>query len=193
LDNRTVGYDDFCGVTGNGARIFTFDSYGSRRSGCGARGIGSMMRPIHATRNSNMPRTVTMAINLPASPARLYRMYLDPKRHGAFTGAPVKVAAQAGATFEAFSGALTGTILQVIPNRLIVQSWRSTNFGRRDIDSTLILSFWPDKGGGRIDLTHVNVADSDFAGVSEGWSKYYWMPWREYLARPKKRTAASGR
>jgi uncharacterized protein YndB with AHSA1/START domain len=145
------------------------------------------------TRKFNMPRTVTMAINLPASPARLYRMYLDPKQHGAFTGAPVKIGARAGATFEAFGGALTGMILQVIPNRVIVQSWRSTNFGRRDIDSTLVLSFWPDEGGGRIDLTHVNVADGDFAGVSEGWSKYYWVPWREYLRRPKKRTAASGR
>ena len=83
--------------------------------------------------------------------------------------------------FEAFGGALTGTILQVAPNRLIVQSWRSTEFAKRDIDSTLILSFWPDGSGGRIELTHVNVPDSDFAGVSEGWSRYYWIPWRTHL------------
>jgi len=128
-----------------------------------------------------MPRTVTMAVHLPCSAARLYRMYLDPKQHAAFTGAPVKIAARAGAPFEAFDGALTGTILQVVQNRLIVQSWRSTLFGRRDLDSTLVLSFWPDQRGGRIELTHVNVADGDFAGVSEGWSKYYWLPWRSHL------------
>jgi len=113
-------------------------------------------------------------------------MYLDPKLHAAFTGAPVKVAARAGAPFEAFGGAISGTILQVVPNRLIVQSWRSINFYRRDLDSTLVLSFWPVEGGGRIELTHVNVSDSDFAGVSEGWPKYYWTPWREYLI-PKHR------
>jgi hypothetical protein len=28
---------------------------------------------------------------------------------------------------------------------------------------------------------HVNVADDDFAGVSQGWQDYYWTPWREYL------------
>jgi uncharacterized protein YndB with AHSA1/START domain len=134
-----------------------------------------------------------MAVNLPASPARLYRMYLDPKQHGAFTGAPVKIAARAGAKFEAFGGALTGTVLQVVPNRLIVQSWRSTHFGRRDLDSTLVLSFWPDKGGGRIDLMHVNVADGDVAGVSEGWSKYYWVPWRAYLTHKTTRPASPGR
>src|SRR5580704_18666474 len=101
-------------------------------------------RSVLKRRENTMPRNVTMAVDLPASPARLYRMYLDPQRHAEFTGAPVKIAAQAGAKFEAFGGALTGTILQVIPNRLIVQSWRSTHFGR----STLVLTFWPVKGGG---------------------------------------------
>jgi uncharacterized protein YndB with AHSA1/START domain len=134
-----------------------------------------------------MPKTITMAAHFPCSPAKLYRMYLDPKLHSAFTGAPVKIAARAGAAFEAFGGVLSGTILQVVPNRLIVQSWRSTEFYRRDLDSTLVMSFWAQDEGARIELTHVNVADSDFAGVSEGWTRYYWTPWREYLrGRPKK-------
>jgi uncharacterized protein YndB with AHSA1/START domain len=83
----------------------------------------------------------------------------------------------------AFGGALSGIILQVVPNRLIVQSWRSTHFAKQDLDSTLMLSFWPQRRGARIELTHVNIADADFAGVSEGWSKYYWVPWRAYLVR----------
>lgn len=130
-----------------------------------------------------MPRIITLAAVLPRPPARLYAMYLNPREHAAFTGAPVKIAARAGARFEAFEGTLTGTILQVVSNRLIVQSWRSTNFGKRDLDSTLVLSFWPDPAGGRIELTHVNVADTDFAGVSEGWLKYYWTPWRAHLEK----------
>ena len=128
-----------------------------------------------------MPRTVTLAVDLPASAARLYGMYLDPKQHAAFTGASVKIAARPGAPFAAFGGALSGTVLQVVPNRLIVQSWRSTNFAKHDLDSTLVLSFWPEGRSARIELTHVNVAETDFAGVSEGWSKYYWLPWRAYL------------
>jgi uncharacterized protein YndB with AHSA1/START domain len=130
-----------------------------------------------------MPKTVTMAVDLPGSAGRLYRMYLNPRLHAAFTGAPVKIAPRAGAKFLAFGGALTGKILHLVPNRLIVQSWRSTGFAKRDLDSTLILAFQPQKTGARIELTHVNVADGDFAGVSEGWSKYYWLPWREYLQR----------
>ena len=36
-----------------------------------------------------MPRTVTLAITLPDPPSRLYAMYLNPREHAAFTGAPV--------------------------------------------------------------------------------------------------------
>jgi activator of HSP90 ATPase len=110
-------------------------------------------------------------------------MYLDAEEHAAFTGSPVTISAEPGAPFRAFDGVLTGTILQVVPKRLIVQSWRSRHWGAADLDSTLILTFVPESEGGRIELTHVNVVDNDFAGVSHGWEKFYWTPWRAYLSR----------
>ena len=131
-----------------------------------------------------MPRTIQLAASLPASPDRLFDMYLDPVEHAAFTGSAVTISDQPGAPFSAFDTVLTGTILQVVPKHLIVQSWRSPNWGPTDFDSTLILTFWPEKDGGRIELVHVNVVDEDFAGVSQGWEKYYWSPWREFLTRP---------
>jgi uncharacterized protein YndB with AHSA1/START domain len=131
-----------------------------------------------------MARTIQIAATLPASPDKLFDMYLDPVEHAAFTGSPVTISAQPGASFSAFNNVLSGTILQVVPKRLIVQSWRSPHWGPTDIDSTLILTFLPDKDGGRIELTQVNVVDGDFAGVSHGWEKFYWIPWRAYLTRP---------
>jgi activator of HSP90 ATPase len=112
-----------------------------------------------------MPRNIMLAASLPAPPDRLYDMYLDPTLHGAFTGFPVTIAARSGAEFRAFGGAITGTILHVEPKRLIVQTWRSKNFPAAAIDSVLVLSFWPEGQGGRIELVHANVADEDFAGV----------------------------
>ncbi len=130
-----------------------------------------------------MSRTIQLAASLPASPDRLFDMYLDPVEHAAFTGSPVTIGAQPGAQFRAFNDVLSGTILQVVPKRLIVQSWRSPHWGAADIDSTLILTFVPEKDGGRIDLVQVNVVEDDFAGVSHGWEKFYWTPWRAYLTR----------
>jgi activator of HSP90 ATPase len=129
-----------------------------------------------------MSRNIMLAASLPASSDLLYDMYLDPTLHGAFTGFPVTIAARAGAEFRAFGGAITGRILHVEPKRLIVQTWRSKNFPAAAIDSILVLSFWPEGQGGRIELVHANVADEDFAGVSEGWTKFYWNPWRTYLS-----------
>jgi uncharacterized protein YndB with AHSA1/START domain len=128
-----------------------------------------------------MSRTIQLAASLPAPPDRLFDMYLDPVEHAAFTGAPVTISAEAGAPFRAFDNVLTGIILQVVPKRLIVQSWRSPHWMPTDLDSTLILTFMPENDGGRIELVHVNVADQDFAGVSQGWEKFYWSPWRAYL------------
>ena len=128
-----------------------------------------------------MPRTIQLAATLPAPPDRLFDMYLDPVEHAAFTGTSVTISAEPGAEFRAFDGVLTGTLLQVVPKRLIVQSWRSPHWSENDVDSTLILTFLPEGEGGRIELTQVNVVESDFAGVSHGWEKYYWTPWRAYL------------
>jgi activator of HSP90 ATPase len=132
---------------------------------------------------SSMPKTIQQNVTLPARAGDLYRMYLDPRHHAAITGARVKIGARPGSQFRAFNGALSGKMLLTRPGRMIVQSWRSTGFAARDVDSTLILTFWPRGRSGRIQLVHVNVADRDVRGVTEGWPKYYWRPWRRYLAR----------
>ena len=129
-----------------------------------------------------MPRNVIIAASLPATPDKLFDMYLDAEAHAAFTGFPVTIEARAGAPFRAFNDMLSGTMLHVEPKRLIVQTWRSANWPATAIDSILTLSFWLEKGGARIELVHVNVPEEDFAGVSQGWEKYYWTPWRAYLA-----------
>jgi activator of HSP90 ATPase len=128
-----------------------------------------------------MPQNIIMAASLPASPDKLFDMYLDPVAHAAFTGLPVTIAPRAGSVFRAFDGMLSGTILHIEPKSLIVQTWRSANWPLSAMDSVLTLSFWSEKDGARIELVQVNVPDEDFAGVSQGWEKYYWTPWHNYL------------
>jgi activator of HSP90 ATPase len=128
-----------------------------------------------------MSKNLIIAASLPAPPETLFDMYLDPVAHTAFTGSPVTIQPRPGAPFRAFEGSLSGTILHIEPKRLIVQTWRSINFSSDDIDSVLVLSFWPEDQGARIDLVQINVADRDVAGVSHGWEKYNWTPWRTYL------------
>lgn len=128
-----------------------------------------------------MRNVIRQSVILPATAERLFEMYLDPAEHAAFTGMPVTIGREPGAEFRAFDGQLTGSILAVVPPRLVVQSWRSTKFEPSDSDSTLILTFTSEGDAGRVDLVHLDVPDHDFQGVTEGWPKYYWSPWRAYL------------
>ncbi len=132
-----------------------------------------------------MAKNLLTAASLPASPDQLFDMYLDPAEHAAFTAFPVAIEPRHGASFRAFNGQIAGTILHIEPKKLIVQTWRSVNWAEGDIDSVLVLSFWPEESGARIELAQINVSDRDFAGVSHGWEKYYWAPWRAYLQASK--------
>jgi hypothetical protein len=137
-----------------------------------------------------MRSVIQQSIILPAAPDELFSAYLDSAIHAAFTVAPVTIGPNPGDAFSAFNGQLSGTMLATIRPRLIVQSWRSVMFKPDDPDSTLILHFSPaasDPTGqaqGQIDLVHLDVPEHDFQGVTEGWPRFYWTPWKAYLQRP---------
>ncbi len=130
-----------------------------------------------------MLKTIQQTITFPAPPEKLYEMYMSPKLHAALTGQPVTISRTAGTGFRAFGGMIFGRTLQVVPKRLVIQSWRGKHWKHEDLDSTLIIRFFPDKNGGRVELTHVNVPEHDYNDVNDGWEKYYWKPWREYLLK----------
>jgi activator of HSP90 ATPase len=124
---------------------------------------------------------ITQTVVLPAAAQTLFEMYLDPIAHEAITGGPVDIGTGEGCEFRAFDGVITGNMLAIITPTLIVQSWRSAEFKPTDRDSTLILSFTRQGEEGRINLVHLDVPDHDYDGVTDGWEKYYWIPWRRYL------------
>ena len=128
-----------------------------------------------------MPKTIQQTVRLPAMPAALHAAYLDRIEHAAITGGPVTIAPEVGARFEAFAGALSGRILHLVPERLIVQTWRSRKWDAEDLDSILTLTFYPDAFGARIELVQVGVCDRDAADVEAGWERFYWTPWRARL------------
>jgi activator of HSP90 ATPase len=110
-------------------------------------------------------------------------MYIDPRRHATFTGHPVRIGSKPGSVFRAFGGMISGRMLAVVPGKLIVQRWRSVDFGKNDPDSILVLGFFDEgRGRGRIEMAHFNVPRQDHALVKKGWAKHYWKPLRKYLS-----------
>ena len=130
-----------------------------------------------------MGDVIQQTVTFKASPQELFRTYLDAKRHAAVIGHKVSISQKVGAPFTAFDGSLRGKNLLILPNRLIVQSWRAKPWKATDPDSILVLQFSKAKMGGQIRLTHVNVPDHGYKTIKDGWPKHYWTPWKTYLKR----------
>ncbi|MGZ4789662.1 MAG: SRPBCC domain-containing protein [Terriglobales bacterium] len=128
-----------------------------------------------------MTKAIQQSVEFKVSPETLYETYIDSRKHSAATGAPARVGRKVGAAFRAFDGQLVGKNLVIVPKRMIVQSWRSTHWKESDLDSTLVITFSKTAKGSRVDLVHVNVPDHDHRGVTDGWRRYYWKPWRAYF------------
>jgi activator of HSP90 ATPase len=126
---------------------------------------------------------IEQSITFKSTPAELYELFMDSAKHTAATGAPAKISRKVGGKWTAFGGALVGKNLELFPNAMIVQAWRSTNFKKDDPDSILIVRFEKTPNGATVHLTHVGVPKQDHKGVTNGWKKYYWGPWKKYFKK----------
>jgi activator of HSP90 ATPase len=127
------------------------------------------------------------SVTFNAKPMELYRMFMDSALHSAATGMPAKVSSKVGGQWSAFGKMLVGRNLALLPGRMIVQSWRSSQWKKDDPDSVLVVSFQKQGKRTTLHLTHVGVPKYDYKGVTKGWPKYYWQPWKAYLAKRKRK------
>lgn len=112
---------------------------------------------------------------------------MDSAKHSAATVMPAKVSCKVGGKWSAFSGMILGKNLVLVPNRMIVQAWRSAEWKKADPDSILVVTFEKAAGGDTtVHLVHVGVPLYDPQGVIQGWVKFYWEPWKVYLDARKR-------
>src|ERR1700676_40688 len=80
-----------------------------------------------------MTKIIEQAASFPnVTPAELYGFFMDSAKHSAATGMPAKVSGKVGGKWSAFGGMILGKTLALVPNRMIVQAWRSSA-GKRQI------------------------------------------------------------
>lgn len=104
-----------------------------------------------------MTNVIHQTVRFNATPDALFSMYLDSKKHGAAIGDKVIISRKVGIPFTSFNGGVRGRNLAIVPNRMIVQSWRGSSWSKRDADSILILLFSKAGRGGQVELIQANV------------------------------------
>ncbi len=75
-----------------------------------------------------MTEAIQQSVNFSASPAKLFEIYMDSKKHSAATGAPARISRRAGDRFTAFGRTLRGKNLVMVPPSMIVQAWRAKHW-----------------------------------------------------------------
>ena len=123
---------------------------------------------------------------LPAPPARVYAAWLSSDEHTAMTGASAgggaKIDPCIRGVHSAWDGYITGTTLELEPERRIVQAWRTVEFPADSPDSRLEIVLEPADGGTRLTLKHSDIPAGQGASYESGWVENYFDPMRDYFS-----------
>lgn len=129
-----------------------------------------------------MPKTIRQSVTIKASPHAVYETLMDSRRHAAFSRMPARISRKVGGPFTAYGTYLSGVNLELVPDRKIVQFWRSRNWPRHYY-STVTFALTKVKGGTRLRFTQVGVPDGDYKKKKAGWIANYWKPMKAMLER----------
>ena len=119
----------------------------------------------------------------PVPPEKLFHAWLSSKEHAAFTGSPAKGSAKVGGKFKAWDGYISGTNLELVKGKRIVQRWRTTEFAGGDPDSLVMIVLEKVKDGTRLTLTHTGIPEGQTSDYLQGWKDFYFTPLKTYFAK----------
>ncbi len=134
----------------------------------------------------------TTTANLPASPKDIYAAWLDTKKHGEMTGSTASINPVVGGTFSAGDGYIEGKIIELQPDKCIVQAWRSSDFPEGAPDSRVEITFEQVDAGTKVTIKHTNLPDGQGQDFKDGWNEFYFEPMKAYFKKAKP-AAAKGK
>lgn len=97
--------------------------------------------------------------------------------------APAKMDPKAGGSFSLWGGDIHGTNTQVVPGKLLRQSWYGHDHPEREYDVTFM--FDGDDSQTTVRITHM-AWDDDTHSMGDGWRDYYFEPIKKLLEQTQK-------
>lgn len=131
-----------------------------------------------------MAKSIRQTAHFDAPPHAVFEALMDGERHAAFTGDAARIVRKIGGTFSTFGGYATGKTLKLEKDKLIVQSWRTTEFRKGDPDSRVMIHLSKKGKGTRLIFVHSDVPDDLADDLAQGWIDFYWTPLKAYLGTP---------
>lgn len=136
-----------------------------------------------------MSESISLKFSLHAAAKDIYDAWLDSERHSIMTGEKATISREIGGTFTAWGGYISGKNLLLIPNKKIVQSWRSSEFPDDAADSILSIQLIEAQGITEVDLEHKDIPPGQGLQYRAGWIDYYANPMQSYFSERLKSTS----
>lgn len=124
------------------------------------------------------------------SPKVLFELYMDEIKHSKVTGSPAKIQFKEGSNFSTYDGYISGKNIHLVKDKLIVQTWRGTDWEKEEPDSIFIIKLQNKNKDVVLHAVHANVPKKQFESIKKGWHKKYWELWKKHLtslAKEKKK------
>jgi activator of HSP90 ATPase len=75
-----------------------------------------------------------------------------------------------GEEFNMWDGDICGKIIDLVPDRKVVQEWY---FGDREVQSVVTISIAGSGENSTVNVEHTNIPFEDYENIVEGWNEYY--------------------
>lgn len=131
-------------------------------------------------------RTIRQMVRIKAPAHEVYEALMDSKKHSAFTGSGASISREVGGRFSVFDGWASGTNVELVQDKRIVQSWRAGDEGwPEDHLSIITITLKEAKGVTSLGFRQSGVPESSYEDISQGWKEYYWEPLKRTLEAKK--------
>jgi len=127
-------------------------------------------------------------IDFKVPPLQLYQTLLDSKKFSActkrsfpeFSEVSATIDSTVGGTFSLFDGHIIGRILELVPNRRIVEAWRVIDWPA-GIYSIAKFELESKNSGTHLIFDHIGFPEGLKEHLSVGWQQHYWDALRKYF------------
>lgn len=117
--------------------------------------------------------TINSSHNFQCTGEEIYKALTDVQMASAFTNGPAKIEAKKNGKFELFGGNVHGEFTELVPNKKIVQRWRSKQWPAGHF-SIVTLDIDQQQDHTVIRLKQTDVPQSEAEGTRENWERFYW-------------------
>lgn len=155
---------------------------------------GSVVAASAPEEISRSAESIHQEVMFEAEPARVYAALVDPMLFQQVTllsaavksgmvkpTKPAEIHREAGGAFSLFGGHISGRIIELLPNKRLVQAWRPGDWAA-GIYSIVKFELAKEGAGTRLLFDHTGFPVGQAEHLAVGWKGNYWEPLAKFLA-----------